>query len=338
MIYFIIGDGIPLQLKYQEILCEIQSKEGITPNYYDFSQDESEIFIERIAQNSMFNPRELFVIKRFENIKSIDKFLKIIEKINFSQKELIFIYEEFFDDFGRREDEKDKAAQEKKKKILEQMANCGKIFISRSENMKKIGLNYIVDTLKISEKEGSELLEYIGDDFYSLKNEIGKISVFLGEESYSFDKIKDIITLNKESTLKKEIDLFLSEQKINRLIEILDQNKEYITFIYIIFEELLVYYKLNLLENEKKIRSNMTYNEFKVVFEGIKELFLNDKTSKPQHAYAIFLKLKNSQKFKSEFLIRKIKELSELDYKIKSGEIDPGIAVSMYIISFYKEN
>ena len=338
MIYFIIGDGIPLQLKYQEILCEIQSKEGITPNYYDFSQDESEIFIERIAQNSMFNPRELFVIKRFENIKSIDKFLKIIEKINFSQKELIFIYEEFFDDFGRREDEKDKPAQEKKKKMLEQMANCGKIFISRSENMKKIGLNYIVDTLKISEKEGSELLEYIGDDFYSLKNEIGKISVFLGEESYSFDKIKDIITLNKESTLKKEIDLFLSEQKINRLIEILDQNKEYITFIYIIFEELLVYYKLNLLENEKKIRSNMTYNEFKIVFEGIKELFLNDKTSKPQHAYAIFLKLKNSKKFKSEFLIRKIKELSELDYKIKSGEIDPGIAVSMYIISFYKEN
>lgn len=336
MIYFIIGDGMTLQLKYQEILREIQSRDGITANYYDFLQDESEMFIERVAQNSMFNPKELFVIKRFENIKSIDKFLKIIEKINFSQKELIFIYEEFFDEFGRREDEKDKTSQEKKKKMLEQMENIGKIFISRSENMKKSGLNYIVDTLKISEKEGNELLEYVGDDFYSLKNEIAKITAFLGEESYSFNKIKDIITLNRESTLKREIEFFLFEQKMDRLIEILDQNKEYIAFIYIIFEELLIYYKLNLLESEKKIRANMNYNEFKIIYDGIKELFLNDKTSKPQHAYAVFLKLKNSKKFKSEFLIEKIKELSELDYKIKSGEIDPGIAVAMYIISFYK--
>lgn len=338
MIYFIVGDGIPFQLKYQEILKEIQNKEGLPVNYFDFSQDETESFLERVAQNSMFSPKELFVIKRFESVKGIDKFIKILEKINFSQKELIFLYEEFFDDFGRREDEKDKASQDKKKKMLEQMEGVGKVYTSRVENMKKMGLNYVVDNLKVSEKEAEELLQYVGEDFYNLRNEVEKILLFLGGEPYSFSKVSNIITLNKEGSLKKSVELFLTEKKTEKLLEILEKDKEYIAFIYSVFEELLVYYKLTLLEKEKKIRFEMSYNDFKSVYDNVNELFLNDKTSRPQHAYAVFTKLKNAKNFKSEFLIKKLKELSSIDYGIKSGEMDPGLFISLYIMGFYNNN
>lgn len=336
MLYFMVGDGAPLQLKYQELIHKIEKDyPSIPKNYYDFSQGENENFLARVSQSSIFESREIFIVKRFETLKGIDKFLKTIEAIDFSSKEIIFLYEEFFDEFGRREDEKDKAAQDKKKKLLELFKTSGEVSLSRGENLKKMGIHYVMDTLKITEKESEELLGLIGDDYFIIKNEVDKISSFLNGETYSKDKIRGLITVSKEYSMRQGIEEMLLEKKIDHILDRILKEKEYMQFIYILFEELLMYYKLNILEKENKIKYSMSYDEFKNRYEGIQDLFLNDKTGRPQHMYAVYLKLKNAKKFTPEFLLEKIKGISDVDYKIKSGEIDPDVVVPMYIQSFY---
>ncbi|MGL4393100.1 MAG: hypothetical protein ACRCSK_06675, partial [Fusobacteriaceae bacterium] len=89
MIYFIQGEGTPFQLKYEETLSTIKKQNpGVQEKYFDFSQDESGNFLVKVSQNSMFGGKEIFVVKRFEQLKNPDKFIKSLGEFSLAEKDV----------------------------------------------------------------------------------------------------------------------------------------------------------------------------------------------------------------------------------------------------------
>lgn len=336
MLYFIVGDGVPFELKSRELIQGIKDKNNeISIHSFDFSQDEDTSFLDNISQFSIFQTKKLYIVKRIELFKNFDKFLKKISQFITDDKEIIFHYQENFDQYGRRDDEKDKASQEKKKKFLSLLEETGKLYIVRTENLKKSALQLITSELNIDDKLGKELLNLIGDDYFIIKNEINKIKNFLGNDSYSLDKIKGIISVKKDFSIIKGIEKLLAHKEDYELQQWLSIDKEYIQFIYVFFEELLIYYKLTLLVKEGKLYPNPDYNAFKSLFSTFESIFINDKTNKPMHSYSVFSKFSLATNYESSFLLKKIKALSLIDYKIKSGTGVPEIELPLFLSSFH---
>lgn len=338
MLYFLYGDGAPLQIKFQELLKEIKEKNyGIDERYYDFSQNESEKFMEDIAQNSIFGDRELLIVKRFEKLKNMEKLVKGLEVFNLSSKEIVIVYEEFFNEYGKREDEGDATSQKSKKKMVESFEKIGEVHCKRKENERKSAIFYVSNKLKIEEREAEKLLEIIGEEFYKVKNEVEKIENFLGEEDYSLNKVKNILSKTEEFNLKIAIEEMLKKKETSKVIETLEEEGEYYGFLSIIHEELLILLKIKLLIESGKIDSRINYNQFKESYNHFNRYFKNYRKNQPLHPYQVFLKIDIAKDYEANFLKKRLLEISELEYLGKSGEKPESISVIEYLLKFFSK-
>ena len=328
MLYLLYGDTTPLQIKYEELLSELKGNHsGIKEIIYDASLNEITEFFDSVSTNSMFSPYQLIVLKRAEDYKNLADLAKSLEMYNLAQKDIIIIYEEFLNDFGKR-------SNEISKKVLTAFGKIAEIIGFRKENEKKASVFYLQKNLNISQNEAETLLELIGDDYFKLKNEVEKIKNFLDGDLFNMDKIIPILSINKEANLKKLTESFILTQQTKELLNFLRDEKTYPNFIYIISDELLIYLKLILLIDSSMLDRNVSYNKFKDhVFEEIKKYFVGDRGN--IHSYYLFLKLKNVNLFNKDFLVKKLSELLLLEYQVKSGELDLDIEVETFILNFY---
>ncbi|MGL4533808.1 MAG: hypothetical protein ACRC0V_08215 [Fusobacteriaceae bacterium] len=339
MLYFLYGDGAPLQIKFEETLKELKEKNyGIDERYYDFSQNESEKFLEDVAQNSIFGDIELMVVKRFEALKHKEKFIKTLEVFNLATKEIVIVYEEFFNEYGKREDEADLTSQKSKKKLIESFEKLGEIHCKRKENERKSAIFYVTRNLNIEEKQAEKLLEIIGEEFYKVKNEVEKIKIFLGEEEYSLEKIKNIISKTEEFNLKTSIEEMLKKKETNKLIVTLEEEKQYYSFLSIIYEEILTLLKIKLVLESGEIDSRINYNQFKESYPKFNKHFKNYRKNQPLHPYQVFLKIEVAKNYEVNFLKKRLNEIPEIEFLGKSGSVPETISVIEYILKFFSEN
>lgn len=340
MLYFIYGDGAPLYLKIDEILEEIEKKNfGISKKTFDFSIGEQERFIETVSQNSMFDPKELLIVKRFERAKSTDreKILKILNTLNLASKEVIFSYEEEVDDFARRPDE---MGDEKKKKdkLIKGFEKIGVVFCHRKENQLKSAIFFTSKELNISEREAEKLINIVGDEIFRLRNEIDKIKGFLNGKDYSLELVREILSQSREYKSKKIMETMIEKRECREVLEYLEQEKEYFSLLSGVFEELLTIYKIKCLNESREINLSMGYNDFKgEPYEKIKERFLNFFTGRPIAAYPIFLKFKLCKNYTLEELERALKKVGKLEYDHKNGEIPIEISLPLFLIENFRK-
>lgn len=330
MLYFLHGDTAPLQIKYEELLNKIRGEfPKITEKYFDASQKEEEEFFQTVSTNSIFNPKELIVLKRAEELKNLESLFKSLKLFNLAQKEIIIIYEEFLNDYG-------KIKNEVPKKAMSVAGEIAKIICYRKENEKKAVIFYLQQELSISEYEAEKFVEIIGDDFFKIRNEVEKVKNFLDGERFTLEKIMPILSVTKEYNLRGLIEDFLYRKKTASLLEFLQQEKEYMGFLYITSEELLLNLKINLLAKEGVITKNTSYKSFNdSIYENVKKYFKRDNGY--VHPYQIFMKFKDIGKFDIEFLETALKKILQTEYNIKSGVLDEDIAVETLILSFFED-
>lgn len=336
MFYFIYGDS-PLPLKSDELIDKLKKEnEGIPVKYFDASQGEEEQLLEGISINSMFSPKEMFILKRTEQIKKLDKFLETLLNYNLTQKIIVLIYEEFLNDFG-------KIDNEPSKKIFELIDKLGKKIVARKGNERRAIQIYIEENLDISEYESEKLGEILGEDFFKVKGEVDKIKNFLRGQKFSLEKVIPILSVSKEYDLRKLVENFILKRERKELIEFLKLNKEYMGFIGLLSEELILALKLTSLRKQGKIRKDISYNDFKnFVYEDIKKFFKKKRkgNSKVEYMkeYPIFLKLNYCDIYEEKFLLDMIEKLLKLDFSIKNGFIDDEMGTEKFIIEFIKES
>lgn len=329
MIYFLHGDTAPLQIKYGEIIDKIKSNNPSIPEkIFDASLDEVTLFFDSISTNSIFSPKELIILKRAEDFKNLDGIAKSLKMYNLAQKEIVIVYEEFLNDYG-------KIKNPIPKKTLDSFQEIAEIICFRKENEKKAIIFYIQHKLNISEYEAEKFVELVGDDFFKVKNEVEKVKSFLDGDSFNLEKVKPLLSINEEYNLKNLIENFLISKNVKDLLHFVSKEKLHNNFIYGIAEELIFYLKLSSLAQDNILNKNISYKKFNEgIFENIKMFFLTDRGY--PHPYTLFLKLKNIDIFDEFFLRKKLKELTYLEYSIKSGNLDVEIGVEDYIIGFFR--
>lgn len=329
MLYFLYGNSSSLLIKYEEILNKIKNENFKIPiKYYDMSSDSVEEFLDSLMNTSIFSPKEAIVLKRAENIRGLEKFIKQLKNFNYSEKEIIIIYELFNNEFG-------KAKNPLSKSIVKEIEEVGKFIEIKVENEYKSAIFMIMEELNISEYEADILLKSIGNDFFKIKNEIEKIKNFLEDERYSFEKVKPILSMAKEGNLSNLIDNFIKTRETKELIELISSENLYQLFIYSFFEELNIYIKILNLLNMRVFEKKISYKKFnEEIFEEIKKYFsFNGKTP---HPYTIFLKIQVATLFNIEFLKDKIQELLYIDYNYKSGNSSIEIDIELFIYNFFR--
>ncbi len=330
MLYFIYGDN-PLELKYEDLKKEIIKKDpGIMPRYFDVSQKEDEDFLQAISINSMFGGSELLVLKRFELYKKPENFIKIMENYNIVNKDVIILYEEELNAFG-------KAENPVSKKLLDRISKDFKVIEAKQGKDGKSLVFYVSGELEIKENDAEKLLQMIGRDSMQVRHEVEKIKLFLNGEKFSFEKIKGIVTLSREYYMKNLVDELLAGNKENLLYH-LKHEKDYMSFIYIFSNELDILLKLKMLQKKGVISHNTSYNLFKDrVYEGVKKYFLKGDGRGSTHAYQLFLKFNILNSYSEKFLIEKLNDILEIEYKFKSGQGDEEIMVESFIAAFKSE-
>lgn len=333
MFYFCYGSSPLLELENERIIKEILDKYGLSPKTFDCSLKEEENFFTSLQTNSIFSTIEFLILKRAEILKSsgIAKIIKSIKDFNLSQKIILISYN------LPMQYDKPVGEYELTKATIKNIEELADFIDCTSTKEKNKIYEYIKSKIEISDKDTRNLAEILGNDYYNIKNEIDKISIFLNGEGYSFEKIKNLISIDKEYNLKDLIDEFFKTHNPENLINFISKNKDsYMGLIYILIDELIIFLKLSSLLKEGKFDKSMNYNVFKEIYDDFSNLFVG-KNFKILHPYVVFLKLTNFNIENENFYIKKLKTLLDLEFQMKNGEKDIEIEVPLYLLKFFKD-
>ena len=318
MIYF-IGGKKQREFKYFEILEKIRKENvGISESFFDADLKENEKFLEKININSIFSSQELVVLKRAEKLKNIEEILKYIANLEIVNKEIIIDYDKEDGKFGA-----------KLKKLLDELEKNRKmkVFLFQKETEEEIRA-YIVNELGINGRDLALLLEMIGNNPFKVRNEVEKIKVFLNGEKFDIEKIKNVVSVEKEYQIYEMTRNILLNKPAD-VMGYLEQKKEYMGILYSLYSELETMYKISSLKKRGR-KFSRNYNAFKMEFEEIKEVFKSN--NRIPNSYVIFKKLEIEQNYTNLNLKKLVFRCWEIERDIKMGKIEMETGVNMLIM------
>lgn len=318
MIYF-IGGKKQREFKYFEILEKIRKENvGISESFFDVDLKENEQFLEKININSIFLSQELVVLKRAEKLKNIEEILKYIANLEIVNKEIIIDYDKEDGKFGA-----------KLKKLLDELEKNRKmkVFLFQKETEEEIRA-YIVNELGINGRDLALLLEMIGNNPFKVRNEVEKIKVFLNGEKFDIEKIKNVVSVEKEYRIYEMTRNILLNNPAD-VMRYLEQKKEYMGILYSLYSELETMYKISSLKKRGR-KFSRNYNAFKMEFEEIKEVFKSN--NRIPNSYVIFKKLELEQNYTNLNLKKLVFRCWEIERDIKVGKIEMETGVNVLIM------
>ena len=318
MIYF-IGGKKQREFKYFEILEKIRKENvGISESFFDVDLKENEQFLEKININSIFLSQELVVLKRAEKLKNIEEILKYIANLEIVNKEIIIDYDKEDGKFGA-----------KLKKLLDELEKNRKmkVFLFQKETEEEIRA-YIVNELGINGRDLALLLEMIGNNPFKVRNEVEKIKVFLNGEKFDIEKIKNVVSVEKEYQIYEMTRNILLNNPAD-VMRYLEQKKEYMGILYSLYSELETMYKISSLKKHGR-KFSRNYNAFKMEFEEIKEVFKSN--NRIPNSYVIFKKLELEQNYTNLNLKKLVFRCWEIERDIKMGKIEMETGVNVLIM------
>ena len=318
MIYF-IGGKKQREFKYFEILEKIRKENvGISESFFDVDLKENEQFLEKININSIFLSQELVVLKRAEKLKNIEEILKYIANLEIVNKEIIIDYDKEDGKFGA-----------KLKKLLDELEKNRKmkVFLFQKETEEEIRA-YIVNELGINGRDLALLLEMIGNNPFKVRNEVEKIKVFLNGEKFDIEKIKNVVSVEKEYQIYEMTRNILLNNPAD-VMRYLEQKKEYMGILYSLYSELETMYKISSLKKRGR-KFSKNYNTFKMEFEEIKEIFKSN--NRIPNSYVIFKKLELEQNYTNLNSKKLVFRCWEIERDIKMGKIEMETGVNVLIM------
>ena len=318
MIYF-IGGKKQREFKYFELLEKIRKENvGISESFFDVDLKENEKFLEKININSIFSSQELVVLKRAEKLKNIEEILKYIANLEIVNKEIIIDYDKEDGKFGA-----------KLKKLLNELEKNRKmkVFLFQKETEEEIRA-YIVNELGINGRDLALLLEMIGNNPFKVRNEVEKIKVFLNGEKFDIEKIKNVVSVEKEYQIYEMTRNILLNNPAD-VMRYLEQKKEYMGILYSLYSELETMYKISSLKKRGR-KFSRNYNAFKMEFEEIKEVFKSN--NRIPNSYVIFKKLELEQNYTNLNLKKLVFRCWEIEREIKTGKIEMETGVEILIM------
>jgi len=300
-----------MKKKLKEITVHYQKihKSGLNLRVFDCQKLSDKSFFnnfkDEISQISMFKEKKLaIIINSFSNASFKNNFLKEKEKF-LKSNDIILFYEQ------GEINKKDELF-----KILKENAKC-------QEFKPLLGRKLINWTKKEIEKEGAKidqkalekLCEYIGNDLWRMANEIKKLISFCQKREI---KVKDVEILVKpkiETDIFKTIDA-ISQKNKKYALELLHKHlKEGDSPLYLL--AMINYQFKNILIVKDLIEKHQPYN-----------LILKKSGLHPFVAKKSYFQ---SQQFSFSELKKIYRYIFQVDFNIKTGQINPELALDLLI-------
>ena len=178
-------------------------------------------------------------------------------------------------------------------------------------------LTNLLDDYKMDSNAKNKFIELVGNDTYRINNELDKLKIYKGDDkSITLDDVINITTNNIDADLFKLMDAIISGD-VDKAIE---------------------YYHNMLLYSTEPLQIIVALaNKYRLMYQ-VKRLFKKGYTEGDiakelkQNPKYIFVINKISRGYDEKYLLRELKMLADLDYKIKSGKIDPALGLELFII------
>lgn len=300
MIIFLHGpDSFRSRKKLAEIVehYEEAHKSGLNLRYLDLKEQDFQDFEDDFQTKSMFKEKKLIIIKNaFANQDFKEKFIKNIKKIK-KLDDIIVIYED-----------KEIAKNNSLLNLLKKEGRC-------QEFKELTGLRLRNWTRKELDKYQVEiepraldlLINYTGGDLWQLSNEINKLVNYT--KHISLAVVNGIVKGKIETDIFKTIDAIAVKNKKLALFLIHKHLSQGDSPLYLF--SMIIFQFRNLL---------LVKNSFSTKIPGM-------------HPYVARKSFFQSRKFNSEELKKIYHKLSEVDFNIKTGKIEPITALDLLIAS-----
>src|SRR5574344_383544 len=308
MIYLLYGDSSYLIDKEIDKIINTNKIEDINISKYELDSTNYKDIVEDASTISLFSDKKVIIVNNSYIFTSIAKagdttiFEDYIENYN-PDTILIFKLNE--------------TKIDERKKVVKLLKKNGTIKdFNNTKDINKIIID-MLDNYKMSNETMNVFIDRVGNDIYNIQNEIDKIKLYKGN-NYNITK-EDVINLTSEN-----IDANLS----SLMDAITDNNKEKAITIY---KELL---RLNtepiqiIISLANKYR--LMYQAKSLARKGYTELEIGKELDQnPKYMYVL---LKLSKNYTMDYLLNILKDLIDLDYNIKSGNVNDSLAFELFIL------
>jgi DNA polymerase III subunit delta len=304
MIILLYGkDTYRLRRKIEEIIGEYQKKNpsGLNIKFLEERGSFKDI-LDEDKQSTMFDEKRLIIVKNVFSSESLkNELLKKYEKISSSDNVFIFYQE----------------GEVKKREKLFDLFPKGKVQefvpLSSKKLLAWIKSEFAKNNTEADDEAVYKLAEIGGEDLWRIKNEIDKLSLYK----------KKITKKDVEELVKKDV-----TANIFQTIEaIADKNKEKAVFLF--------YDHLEKGDNPLYILSMITY-QFRnliIIRDLIDKEYPYDvmRSKSGLHPFVFKKAYQQANKFSLESLRRIYDKLFLTDLKIKTGQIDPVLAIHLFL-------
>lgn len=287
--------------------------ENIDINRYNLENSTIDEIIEDASIISMFQDKKMIIVDNAYIFTSstnkklpeqnIDLLTKYLDSNN-SNTILIFVVL------------KDKI--DTRKKITTLFKNVGKIEeYNLTNDISKIVIN-LFKPYQINNKNVNLLINRVGNNLSLLSSEIEKIKIYK-ENDLNIEE-NDIINLthkNIDMDIFKLIDNILlsnKKQALECLEEMIKYGEEPIAIIIMLANQIRIMYQSKLL-----IKKGYSEHEISDILEI--------------HEFRVKKALEKSRNYTDKKILSKLEELADLDYNIKSGNIDKDIGLELFILN-----
>lgn len=304
MIIFLYGeDTYRMREKLKEIIERYKKihKSGLNLKYFDDFTN----FEEGIRQTSMFKEKKLAVVTNiFANPDFKEKFYQS-KKDFLSSEDIILIYEE-------KEFNKNNSLF----KFLKKNAKSQEFKFLTGQRLKTwIKKEFDRYETKIDPGVLEKLIEYIGNDLWQMSNEIRKLASFRNNKIVKAEDIELLVRSRIETDIFKTIDAIADKNKkqaLNLLHKHLEKGDSPLYLL-----SMINYQFRNLLIVKDLIEKHKPYNII------LKRSGL--------HPFVVKKSYYQSQKFTFQELKKIFQKIFETDLNIKTGQIQPEIALDLLI-------
>lgn len=281
-------------------------KSGLNLRFFDFKEDTFGDFKDEFRIQPMFGERKLMILKNaFSNKDFKKRFLDLKEDFTKSNNIILFY-------------EKGKVLEKDSLFVfLRKNGKCqqfeplerGKLKAWIEREFKKHGV-------EIDSEAKDLLLDYVGNDLWRLSNEIKKLFLFKKGRIEKRD-VKKLVRAKIETDIFRTIDALAKKQKKKALSLIHEHLKRGDSPLYIL--AMINFQFRNILMIKERLQSANSIQ----IRELSRELNL--------HPFVVKKTLQLAENFSFEELKNIYQKLFEIDLKIKTGQIEPEMAIDLLI-------
>ena len=310
MFYILYGENAVMLDDFIEEL--MKSKDISDKIVYDYNESNIKDVIEECSYNDLFGSKKMVVLDNsvFLTSKSSLEDKTFDSYISSPNENTVLVFKVICEKL----DERKKLVKDlKSKSIVKEFKDLDKTNINEYINNYFTNIGYKIDYNAVS-----EIISRIGETRRVLYSELEKLELYKVKDKHiTIEDVKKVVTKYEEDNIFKLVDAVIQKNKkliFNTYKKLVSDKEEPAVIISLLANNIMLILECSILLNEGM--------SSKDIASKLKE-----------HPYRVSLAINNSYKVKKEELIDNLNKLAELDYQIKTGEVDKFKGLEAYFIN-----